>query len=66
MRDFLDALAERDERIKREERERVLARVEARRLHWFCSGDGCEPYDHGRDEGFDMALSAIREDKIDG
>jgi hypothetical protein len=44
------------------ERVRLVAQIEAKRRHWFCSGDHCEPYDHGRDEGFEMALAAIRQE----
>lgn len=38
----------------------AIAAVERERRRHFCSGDDCEPYDHGRDEGFDLALKALR------
>jgi hypothetical protein len=33
--------------------------IEAKRREWFCSGVDCEPYDHGRDEGLQLALDAF-------
>lgn len=27
---------------------------------WFCDGRDCTAYDHGRDEGLQMALDAVR------
>lgn len=36
----------------------VIAAIEAERLRHFCSGADCEPFDHGRDEGFDLAKKA--------
>lgn len=36
------------------------ARVDQIRREVFCSGPDCTDYDHGRDEGLELALSAIR------
>lgn len=38
--------------------------VDAERHKWFCSGPDCSPYDHGRDEGFEMARDALRKAAI--
>lgn len=27
---------------------------------WFCYGKDCSPFDHGRDEGLQMALDAVK------
>lgn len=38
----------------------LVEAIERERLKWFCSGEDCTSYDHGRDEGFDLALKALR------
>ncbi|ARR55366.1 hypothetical protein HY78_18930 [Rhizorhabdus wittichii DC-6] len=37
-----------------------LRAIEAARKEWFCSGADCTEYDHGRDEGFELAIAAYR------
>lgn len=39
--------------------ERLRAAMEADRRQWFCSGSDCDAYDHGRDEGYELALRAF-------
>lgn len=39
--------------------ERLRSAIDNERRHWFCSGADCEPFDHGRDEGFEKAMDAF-------
>ena len=38
----------------------AIEAVENERKRWFCGGDDCDAYDHGRDEGFELALKALK------
>lgn len=41
----------------------LRAAIENERRQWFCSGPDCEPFDHGRDDGFELALAAFDKER---
>tara|TARA_R100001530_G_scaffold53093_1_gene39217 strand:+ start:1089 stop:1343 length:255 start_codon:yes stop_codon:yes gene_type:complete len=39
--------------------EDALNLLRERQREWLCTGDDCSPFDHGRDEGLEIAIRSI-------